>query len=151
MTSRICSLTLATTRSYGPMFPRQLAALQVPPTGRRLSGGEPRGCLRQLTTDVEEVVADLMEGVHSYPSQSSHGRLRVVVRDVAVPVRRSQAVEDIAEQLCRVAELARHVGRLLICVAVMIDSFVAAHGLTPGPVHATAGEHPLALDQQDVS
>ncbi len=40
---------------------------------------------------------------------------------------------------------------VLVRVAVVLDALVAAHGLERRTVRAPGGQHPLALDEQDVS
>jgi hypothetical protein len=58
----------------------------------RLSRRTMRLC--QLSASVEQVVADLMEGVKGYPAQRPLSPLRIVVHDAAAPVIGTQTAKD---------------------------------------------------------
>ncbi|HEX8771548.1 MAG TPA: hypothetical protein VF711_12345 [Acidimicrobiales bacterium] len=106
--------------------------------------------LSQLSTSVEQVVADLMEAMNGYPAQRPLSPTRVVVYDASVPVVGTQAAKDVGKQLRRDGELTGHVIGFLLCVAIVVDSFVAAHGLERRSIPAPGGEHTLTLHQQHV-
>jgi hypothetical protein len=53
--------------------------------------------LCQLPASVEQVVADLMEGVKAHPAQRPLSLLRIVVHDAAAPVVGTQTTKDVSK------------------------------------------------------
>ena len=97
------------------------------------------------------MVANFVDRVHGYPAQGSFGAARIVVHDAAVPVVDTESVEDVGEQLRRHGELAGDVGGFLLCVAVVLDSFVAPHRCTRRPERTAGSKYPFALHEQYVA
>jgi hypothetical protein len=96
-------------------------------------------------------VLRLVQRVYRDPSQRPFASFRVVVDHRAVPVVGGQSGEDIAEQLCRVRELAGHVLGLLLGIAIVHNPLVASGWGTVRPIHAAGREYPLALHEQHVA
>lgn len=107
--------------------------------------------LRQLTTNVEEVVTHLVHSVHRHPSQRSLERCRVAVHHGAIPVVGTKPGEDVREEVCRVRELTHDVIGVLLDVAVMFDTFVSPHRVERWPIGTPGRQNPLPLHQQNVT
>ena len=93
----------------------------------------------------------LVQRVYRDPSQRPFASFRVVVDHRAVPVVGGQSSEDIAEQLCRVRELAGHVLGLLLGIAIVHNPLVTSGWGAVRPIHPTGREDPLALHEQHVA
>ena len=93
----------------------------------------------------------LVQCVYRDPSQRSFTGFRVVVDDHPLPVVGAKSGKDIAEQLCRVSELAGHILRLLLGVPIVNNSLIASRWGTVRPIHPAGGEHSFALHEQHVA
>ena len=91
-----------------------------------------------------------MQRVYRDPSQRPFAGFRVVVDDGAVPVVVGQSGEDIAEQLCRVGELAGHILGLLVGIPIVDNPLIASRRGTVRPIHPAGRENPFALYEQHV-
>ena len=92
----------------------------------------------------------LVQRVYRDPSQRSFTGFRVVVDDHPLPVAGAQSGKDIAEQLCRVSELAGHILRLLLGIPIVNNSLIASRWGTVRPIHPAGREHSFALHEQHV-
>lgn len=91
-----------------------------------------------------------MQRVYRDPSQRPFAGLRVVVDDRAIPVVGGQSGEDIAEQLCRVGELAGHILGLLLGIPIVENPLIASRWGTVRPIHPAGREYSFALHEQHV-
>ena len=89
--------------------------------------------------------------VNGNPLQVPHGRVRKHVVDLEVPVARCESIEEAGEQDCRLIELYRDVERVLLVVAVIVNSFVAAHAERLVAVATHRFQDALALHQEHIA
>lgn len=73
-----------------------------------------------------------------------------MVDDRAVPVIGGQSCKDIAEQLCRIGELAGNILGLLVGIPVVDSPLIAPRWGAIRPIYPAGREHPFALYEQHV-
>ncbi len=91
-----------------------------------------------------------MQCMYRDPPQRPFASFRVVVDKHAIPVVGGQPGEDIAEQLCRIRELAGHILGLLLGIPIVDNPLVTSRWGTVRPIHPAGREYSFALHEQDV-
>jgi hypothetical protein len=91
-----------------------------------------------------------MQRVYRDPSQRSFAGFRVVIDDHPLPVVGGQSGKDIAEQLCRVGQLAGYILGLLVGIPIVDSPLIASRRRTVGSIHPAGREYPFALHEQHV-
>ena len=95
---------------------------------------------------------DLVRGMGGHPAQRSLLVFRIDCRRPCAPIPVGiEAGQDIGEQPGCVLQLTCHIVTPLFGIAVVRHSFVAAHRVERRIIHPTGGQHPLPLDEQDVT
>jgi hypothetical protein len=115
----------------------------------RHDGGRLLG--RKLPLDVGRVVLDLVQRMHRHPAERALGGSWIVVDNGPVPVADVEPRQHVGEEPGSISKLACYIFRILLRVPVVVDALFAPHRVKCRDFPSAGQEHPLSLNEENVS
>jgi hypothetical protein len=106
---------------------------------------------RKLPLDVGGVVLDFVQRMDRHPAERALCGSWIVVQNGPVPVADVEPRQHVGEELRSISKLACDIFRILLRVPVVVDALFAPHRFKCRDFPSAGQEHPLSLNEEDVS
>jgi hypothetical protein len=106
---------------------------------------------RKLPLDIGRVVLDFMQRMHRHPAERALCGSWIVVENGPVPVANLEPRQYVGEELGSISKLACDIFGILLRVPVVLDALLAPHRFKCRYCPSAGQEHPLSLNEKNVS